>query len=341
MIETIYVEREIAAHPRTQSIRSRFPNALEIPIERYGEVFNRNAQSFRLQKRKPSLILAKKFERHLLSAPEGYGIGTRRNYYFSHVLNCLYDCRYCFLQGMFRSAHYVVFVNYESFQEAIRERLDAHPGEEVTFFSGYDGDSLALESITGFIEAFVPFFADEPLAWLELRTKSAAIRSLLRSHPLPNCVIAFSFTPEPHAGQLEHHVPPIETRLDAMSRLAERGFRLGLRFDPLIFDPNYRKSYQSLFETVFRKVPLESLHSVTLGPFRLPREYFQRMERLYPEEKLFAVPLEERSGLDGQSPMISYPRELEEELVGTVTRELSQYVPAEILFPCPLPGKPE
>ena len=31
--------------------------------------------------------------------PATYGIGGDENYYFSHMLNCLYDCRYCFLQG--------------------------------------------------------------------------------------------------------------------------------------------------------------------------------------------------------------------------------------------------
>ena len=28
------------------------------------------------------------------------------DWYFSHMLNCLYDCRYCFLQGMSRNHCY-------------------------------------------------------------------------------------------------------------------------------------------------------------------------------------------------------------------------------------------
>ena len=31
------------------------------------------------------------------------------------MLNCIYDCKYCFLQGMFNSANYLVFVNYQDF----------------------------------------------------------------------------------------------------------------------------------------------------------------------------------------------------------------------------------
>ena len=31
------------------------------------------------------------------------------------MYNCLFDCRYCFLQGMYNSSNFVIFVNYEDF----------------------------------------------------------------------------------------------------------------------------------------------------------------------------------------------------------------------------------
>ena len=166
MIGTIYIEEAIAEHPRTEAILRRFPKAVGIPCERYGEVFNRKAQSFRLQKRKPALILAKKHGRKVLPTPESYGIGAKKNYYFSHMLNCLYDCRYCFLQGMYLSANYVVFVNFEEFEEEIDDALEEAAGEPVHFFSGYDCDSLAFDGVTGFCDHFLPFFAARPgLCW--------------------------------------------------------------------------------------------------------------------------------------------------------------------------------
>ncbi len=113
MHQVIYIEEAVADHPRTKSICARFPKATKVYCKHYGEIFNRKAQNFRLQKKQPALILAHKHKNHVLDAPDGYGIGGRRNYYFSHMLNCVYDCRYCFLQGMYRSANYVIFVNYE------------------------------------------------------------------------------------------------------------------------------------------------------------------------------------------------------------------------------------
>ncbi len=328
MIDTLYLENDLRSHPRARDICDRFPKAVRVPIERYGEVFNRNQQSFRLQKTKPSLILARKHGRPLLPAP--YGIGGSHNYYFSHVLNCLYDCRYCFLQGMFRSAHYVVFVNFEDFQDAMVGTLALHPGEKVYFFSGYDGDSLALDSVTGFIGAFLPFFEANPLAVLELRTKSATIRPLLDREPISNCVVAFSFTPASASELLERGVPPNAARIDAATKLASRGWKLGLRFDPLLFTPTYREHYRRLFTEVFASVPTDAIHSVSLGPFRLPRDYFQKMVKLYPEERLFAGPLEERNG------MVSFTGELEKEMDQFCTEELLAHVPRERLFSHPI-----
>ena len=98
MINTIYIEDEITDHPRTKKIIERFPSAIIISCTRYTEIFNRKSQNFRLQKKNPALILAKKHKGMVLPTPKHYGIGAKYNYYFSHMLNCIYDCRYCFLQ---------------------------------------------------------------------------------------------------------------------------------------------------------------------------------------------------------------------------------------------------
>ncbi|HVT15476.1 MAG TPA: DNA photolyase [Thermoanaerobaculia bacterium] len=327
----IYVEAEVLDHPRTLDICRRLPRAEVVTCARYGEVFNRRAQSFRLQKRRPALILARKYGRLVLPAPPGYGVGGGRNYYFSHMLNCPFDCRYCFLQGMFRSAHHVVFVNYDDFQREIAGLVAAPEDREAWFFSGYDCDSLALEPLTRFAASFVPFFAALPRAWLELRTKSVQVRSLLAIAPPPNVVVAWSFTPQEVQGVLERLTPPVERRLRAMARLAERGWRLGLRFDPLIYSEGWREQYGRLYEQVFRRLGVESLHSVSLGPFRLPEDYFHTLEKLYPDEPLFAGPLENRAG------QVGYRSDLEAEMVDYCTRELLGHVPREIFFPCAVP----
>ena len=92
MISTIYIEQGVAGHPRLGALLGRYPQATRIGCERYGEVFNRKAQSFRLQKLKPSLIAARKHQGRVFRSPPEYRIGEGDGYYFSHLLNCLYSC---------------------------------------------------------------------------------------------------------------------------------------------------------------------------------------------------------------------------------------------------------
>ena len=328
MIDTVYVEDGVRDQSRTQAILARFPRATRIACRRYTEIFNPSAQSFRLQKRRPALILAEKRGNLVLETPVGYGIGGHRNYYFSHMLNCVYDCRYCFLQGMVRSAHYVLFVNYDDFQRQILETLRRDPDEPTYFFAGYDCDSLALESITGFVREFLPVFRRRPQAILELRTKSVQIRELLRQRPLPNCVVAYSLAPTGVAEALEHGAPSLDRRVKALVKLGKRGWKLGLRFDPLIFHDGYQHSYRELFATVFQRLPRQAVHSVTLGALRFPQTIFKRLVDQYPEEPLLARKLNRRQR------MVSYPEELEAEMMSFCRHRLQDLVPSEKIFCC-------
>lgn len=330
MIGHIYIESSVADHPRTAAILARFPGAVRIPCTHYGEVFNPKNQNFRLQKRRPALILARKHEQRVLPAPAGYGIGGRNNYYFSHMLNCLYDCRYCFLQGMYRSAHHVLFVNYEDFEADMADVLDQHAGEPVWFFSGYDCDSLALEPVSGFAAHFLPFFERHPDAFLELRTKSTQVRSLLDRAPLPNVVAAFSFTPEAAAEQWEHRTPNIDRRLQAAARLQQAGWPIGLRFDPLLQMPGFEAHHEALFRQVFAVLDPARIHSVSTGAFRMPRPFMKNIQRLYPDESLFAVALEDDRG------MVSHPRERERAMQDFCLARLAEYVDPAIIHPCTL-----
>ncbi len=326
MFSAIYFESAVRDHPRTRAILRRYRDLPQIECERYSEIFNRKSQNFRLQKENPALILARKHGRKVLPAPGGYGFDAAGSHYFSHMLNCIYDCRYCFLQGMYRSAHCVLFVNYEDFADAIERTLsgsalpkeDAHPrysqhtysqdthvptrtdeasrGAEQVFYSGYDCDSLAFEPASGFAEFFVPWFAARPRAVLELRTKSTQIGGLLKHGPIPNCIIAMSFTTAAAAARWEHGVPAIDKRLAALRRLQEAGWSVALRFEPLMPDTN-PDACRELFELVFSRLDSRWLHSVSIGLFRMPADYFRNTLKLYPDEALFARETRTRNGV--------------------------------------------
>ena len=296
MYSALYVEKEVRSHERVRKLVSRFAGVPIVEIERFGEIFNRRHQNFRLQKKAPALILAEKHGTRVLPAPAGYGFSESNSYYFSHMYNCVYDCRYCFLQGMYRSANYVLFVNYEDFAEDI-ERVIAESPRDSVFYSGYDCDSLAMEPTSQFAGYFLEQFAKWPQATLELRTKSTQVRSLLNRQAIPNCIVAMSFTTESAGMRWENGVPTLGKRLQALSRLQAAGWKVALRFEPIIPSPGVVNECEALFERVFEVVDSASLHSASLGKFRMPKGYYKRTARLYPDDPLYARDTIVRDGM--------------------------------------------
>ena len=328
MVSRVYVEAAVREHPRTQRLLQRLRRLPLIEIEHYGEVFNPRSQNFRLQKKNPAIIIAHKNKGQVLAAPPGYGLGGKHNYYFSHMLNCIYDCRYCFLQGMYQSAHQVLFINYEDYGAEMQRISAQHSCDAVWFYSGYDCDSLANEPMTRFTEYFIPLVSTIDNAWLELRTKSTQIRTLLEMEPLPRVVTAFSFSDSYSHARLEHGVPSIGKRIDAMRRMMEAGWPVGLRLDPVVYHSRYRDEFQSLLDQIFSVVDAAAIHSASLGGFRLTRDHFRDVARLYPDEPLFAQQMTLQNGI------VSYPREREREMIDFCEAALLQHMPRQNYHPC-------
>ena len=329
MIETIYIENQIKKHHRTKQILSRFKKKVDIIYcDHYGEIFNIKSQNFRIQKKKPALILAKKEGKKLHDIPKTFSIGGKKNYYFSHMLNCIYDCEYCFLQGKHMSAHYLLFVNYEDFFIEIEKKIKQNRFEKSYFFSGYDCDSLAFDGITGFVESFLPVFERNKNGILEIRTKSVKIQKILKHKPIDNCIIAFSFTPENISKLIEHKVPSVKKRIDSMKKLAEMGWKIGLRFDPIIPTCNFAKIYENLFKNIAFNVPKENIHSISFGMMRFPKKMFKKMIKEYPNKKIISLNFKNNNGI------YSYSKEVQKKLENIVIKKLKKYMKDVPIYNC-------
>ena len=329
MIETIYIENQIRQHRRTHEILSKFKKKIDIVYcDHYGEIFNIKSQNFRIQKKKPALVLAKKEGKKLHNIPKSFSIGGKKNYYFSHMLNCIYDCEYCFLQGKHMSAHYLLFVNYEDFFIEIEKKIKQNRFEKSYFFSGYDCDSLAFDGVTNFVESFLPIFEKNKNGVLEIRTKSIQIQKILKHKPIDNCIIAFSFTPKNVSKLIEHKVPLVKKRIDSMKKLAENGWKIGLRFDPIIPTCNFAKIYENLFKNIASNVPEENIHSISFGMMRFPKKMFKKMIKEYPNKKITSLNFKNNNGI------YSYSKETQKKLENIIVGKLEKYMKNIPIYNC-------
>ena len=329
MIDTVYFEEEVLQHPTATRVRKALPKANWVPINRFQELFNIRNQNFRIQKKNPALILAKKFENFVLPVPSGFGMNATKNFYFSHMYNCLYDCDYCFLQGLYSSANYVLFVNYEDFFEHISHTIEKNKNDSQMFFSGYDCDSLAFDKISGFSNQLLQFFEKYKNVEVELRTKSVVTKSLIKRPAIKNCIIAFSLSPNKIAEKLDNKAPSIRRRIKAMKDLADCGWLIGLRFDPLIYTNDWKVQYSELICEIMGQINVSSIHSVSYGLLRFPKKMYKKISNLHNTTGLFAFPLDINN-----NGVTSYGKEIESEMYHFIQKELQRYLPAKKIFHC-------
>ncbi|MBO4628249.1 MAG: radical SAM protein [Lachnospiraceae bacterium] len=320
---TVYVEEAAAGLPRTKEILSKLPKATVIPCKSYREIFNRPHQEPTRQKHAPALILAVGQPPFLYDgAPVCQDFGNRHFYYTSGVMNCIFDCEYCYLQGMYNSGHIVVFVNLEDTFAALDEILKEH---EAYVCISYDTDLLALEPLLGMVKAWMDFAKDRAGLTLELRTKSAS-ESVLRKLPaLPNVILALTLSPEPVIAAYEHRTPPLTARLHMANTALSLGWPVRLCFDPMLAVHNAADVYNAMFDTVIRTVPMAQIRDASIGVFRISGEYLRRMRRCR-TSAVTCYPYELRDGV------YAYPPDIAGRLLSLARERLAAVLPEDRLF---------
>jgi len=320
----IYIEKEIITHPNTTRILSGFPGSRKIEIARYMDVFSRSGQDFVMQKRSPSLILAKKYDNFIYKgAPVCQDFGNHHFYYATLVMNCIYDCEYCFLQGMYPSANIVIFVNLEDYFSSVEKMLEKHP---VYLCLSYDTDLMALEHKTGYVREWVSFAGQHQDLVIEVRTKSASIKAVKSLPPLENVILAWTLTPDTVQKNHEHNTPPLQQRISCIKEAVNRGFRVRICFDPLIYSKDWLSSFSEMVDTVFAEVPADRIIDAGLGVFRISRDYLKRMRKNRPGSAITQYPYEYDNGV------YHYGRKLSGSMTESARDIISKYIPYEKIY---------
>ncbi|EMF79746.1 hypothetical protein LEP1GSC188_1592 [Leptospira weilii serovar Topaz str. LT2116] len=318
----IYVEESAKYHPKTSEILSKFPESYTIPIDSYKEVFNPSSQSFQAQKRSPKLILAKRKEQFLYP---GSGIapsfGYQFFYYNALVLNCLYNCSYCYLQGMYPSANMVVFVNNEEYIQKTQEQLKL--SKSLYLCISYDTDLLALENILGYCKEWILFAGSNPDLIVEIRTKSANFKSIADLKPTSNTILAWTLSPDFVIEEHEPLTPKLSSRLKNIKDALNAGWQVRLCFDPILNVPNWKSVYSEFVRKIFEEIPGEKLRDISLGIFRMNSDYFKNSKKRRPDSYLFYLPMNTHGGIK------SYSEVLEKEMFTVLEKELETFVPRE------------
>ncbi len=280
----LYVEEQVLDHPQSLKIIEKFSSSKVIVIKHYKDVFNRVNQDFNAQSESKNLILAKK-ERGFIHKGSYFSDGFDHDnfYYTSSLLGCLYDCEYCYLQGLYQSANSVLFVNIEDFFEEVKPLLD----KKTLIAISYDTDTLALESLLGLSKKWIEFAKDKPNLNLEIRTKSANFKALKDVEINKNVVLAWSISPQRIIDLYENKTPSLKQRLKAIKSAVEAGWRVRVSIDPVIITEDYENLYKELVKELFDNIDSDKLYSMTIGSFRMSKDHLKTLKKLQRSDLAF------------------------------------------------------
>lgn len=321
----IYVEKQALNYENTRRILDRFNKSTIIYIEHYKDVFSRKHQSFLQQKKSPSLILAVNKEKSVYKgAAVCQDFGNDNFYYCSNIKNCIFDCEYCYLQGMYTSANIVVYVNIEDIFKEVDALLDKHP---VYLCISYDTDMIALENITGFISQWNKYLLNNKNLTVELRTKCGyhTVLNNCGDYITDNMIFAWTLSPKEIIDRYEHKTANLDSRIQAINYVLDKGGRVHLCFDPLIYFDNYNKIYKEMFDKVFSSIDASKIEGVSIGTFRISKNYLKNMRK----QRCSAVtyyPYECKNGVYG------YSEKINDYMLDFAKKQIEKYVKKEIIF---------
>ena len=350
----IYVEKQAEQYDLTKRILSRFPDANIILTDHYKDIFNRSRQNISEQYKSRKLILAvKNGQRIYKGAPLCQDFGNEHFYYSSCMMNCVFDCEYCYLKGMYPSADIVIFVNTDDYFHDVDLLLDKHP---VYLCISYDTDLAAADYFTGYLDLWRKYSAEKPDLTIELRTKSAGkmiwrncrnsihmaenpenddagIRSVTYMsaetaydcrpgvHKSDNMIYAFTLSPQSVIDKYEHRTPSLKARLLCAAEGLEKGFRIRLCFDPVMYIPDWKAEYSKMMELTSCMLDMERITDYSIGAFRIPKDYLKNMRKQMPYSSAAWYPYTLEEGI------YRYDHDLETDMQDTLTGLIKKKVP--------------
>jgi spore photoproduct lyase len=166
-----------------------------------------------------------------------------------------------------------------------------------------------MEKVTGFGDFFLKNYLKNSKITYEFRTKSLQIYPFLKNRPSENIIIAYSLLPDDLAQKFDIKAPSINLRIKSLKQLTSLGWQIGLRFDPLIYNKNWKISYKELIRKILDEIDINYIHSVSFGSLRFPKQIFNKISNMYPGDELFSYNFEKRDNI------FSYKEEIEKEII--------------------------
>lgn len=163
---------------------------------------------------------------------------------------CSAMCLYCYLVCNYNKCSYLrLFVNREQMLAKIMKTA-ARADRELTFEIGSNSDLVLENTITGNLEWTIEHFAKSEKGFLTFPTKFDFVEPLLKLDHRGRTVVRMSVNPSEVIRRVEFGTSPLDARIDAVNRMCDAGYPVGLLIAPVILMENWEQQYADLLKTL-------------------------------------------------------------------------------------------
>ena len=161
---------------------------------------------------------------------------------------CIAMCMYCYLVCNYNKCSYLrLFVNREEMLNKII-KVSNESEKELTFEIGSNSDLILENTITNNLEWTIENFKKSHKGYLTFPTKFDMVDSILNLDHQGRIIVRMSFNPEEIINKVEFGTSRLNKRIDAINKLKEAGYKVGILIAPIIMVDNWKKLYEELLK---------------------------------------------------------------------------------------------
>lgn len=243
--DEIYYEKGIKGYELGISLLKKYPNVPKKIIESHNNIEElRKKPNTEFSNLKKKLII---------------GIRKTHKYSPNHKVSdflvpytssgCTASCLYCYLVCHYNKCSYLrLFVNREQMLEKIIKTANASTDKELTFEIGSNSDLILENTITGNLPWTIQNFSKSKHGFLTFPTKFDMIEPILGIDGIEKVIVRMSVNPEEIINKVEFGTSRLNSRIRAINKLRDAGYKVGILIAPVIFVDNWQKLYSELIQ---------------------------------------------------------------------------------------------
>lgn len=248
--KAIYYEKEIENYELGKELLEKYKETPKVIIENHNNIEEmRKKQNSEFMDMKKNLIIGvrkthKFVENHKTS-----------DYLVPYTSSgCTAACMYCYLVCNYNKCAYLrLFVNREQMLEKIIKTSEKSE-KELTFEIGSNSDLILENTITKNLIWTIENFANAKKGYLTFPTKFDMVDDILELDHKGKIIVRVSVNPEEIINRVEFGTSRLSGRIQAINKLVEAGYKVGILIAPVILVENWKELYKELIQRLEREL---------------------------------------------------------------------------------------